>query len=169
MGGEVGMVSIRWWELGTQLLNTAILFLALRYFLFKPVTTFMQNRRNEIAGNIEDAENAKIEAEKLKVAYGQKIDAAKGEAQQIVAEATRRGEVRRAEIIQQAEQDAKRILERANIEVQREKAKAMDELKDDMIEIALAAAASIIQKNLDSQEHEKLVQQYIDEMGDIHV
>ncbi|MCR1900205.1 F0F1 ATP synthase subunit B [Irregularibacter muris] len=169
MGGEVGLVSIQWWSIIMQIVNTLILFAAVSYFLFKPVSKMLQDRKNKIAGDLEDAEKTKIEAEELKVAYQQKIDVAKGEAGQIIAEATRRGDVRRAEIVQEAEQEAKRILERANLEVQREKAKAMDQLKDDMIEIALAAAASIIQKNLDSQEHEKLVQQYIEEMGDIHV
>lgn len=169
MGGEVGLVSIRWWELAAQIINTIILFLALRHFLFTPVTKFMQGRKNAIAKNIEGAEKTKQEAEELKAMYQQKIDTAKDEAKQVIRDATSKGESRRQEIIREAQQEADKILEKAKVEISRERTKAMDELKDDMVEISLAAASMVIQRNLDDKTQEKLIQDYIEEMGDVHV
>lgn len=169
MFGGVGLVSIRWWELIMQIANTIILFLAIRHFLFQPVTNFMQGRRDEISGNLEDAEKIKAEAEQLKVTYQGKIDSAKEEARQIVKEATQKGEARREEIIKQGQEESKQLMERARVEMSREKAKAMEELKNDMVEISLAAASMVIQKNLDDQTQQKLIQEYIEEMGDVHV
>ncbi|SJZ67285.1 F0F1 ATP synthase subunit B [Garciella nitratireducens] len=169
MSGEVGLVSIRWWELIAQIFNTVILFLALRHFLFKPVNNLMQRRKDEISQNLKDAEKAKLEANELKAIYQQKIDAAQEESHQIVKEAVRKGENRREEILQQAQEESKRMIKNAQLEISREKEKAMEELKDDIIEISLAAASMIIQKKLDQESHEKLIEQYIEEMGDVHV
>ncbi len=169
MFGEVSLVSIRWWELAMQIFNTIILFLFLRHFLFKPVTKFMQGRRDGISSNLEDAEKTKQEAEELKAMYQQKIDTAKDEAKKIIRDATSKGESRRQEIIQEAQQEADKILERTKIEISRERTKAMDELKDDMVEVSLAAASMVIQRNLDDKTQEKLIQDYIEEMGDVHV
>lgn len=168
MFGGVGLVSIRWWELALQIVNTIILFLALRHFLFKPVTNLMQSRKDEIAGNLEDAEKIKAQAEELKVTYQGKIDSAKEEAGQILKEANIKREARKEEIIQQAKEESQRIMERAQLEISREKAKAMEDLKDDMVEISLAAASMVIQKNLDDETQQKLIQEYIKEMGDVH-
>lgn len=169
MEGEVGLVTIQWWTILLQILNTLILFAGLSYFLFKPVTKFLQERKDSIAGEYEAAENAKSEAAQLKLSYQQKIDAIKEEAQMIIRDATRKGDVRKEEIIKLAEEESKRIIQRAKVEVGRERTKAMDQLKDDMIEIALAAASRVIQETLDEDAHQKLIQQYIQEMRDVYV
>jgi F-type H+-transporting ATPase subunit b len=169
MGGEVGLVSIRWWELAMQAINILILFGALSYFLFKPVSKFMQERKDKIASELKNAKDKNTEAEDLIATYQQKIEDAKGEAQQIIRDAIRKGDDQRNKIVLEAEQESKAIMERTQVEAQREREKALDELKGEMIEISLAAASRVIHKSLNKEDHERLIQQYIDEMGDIHV
>jgi F-type H+-transporting ATPase subunit b len=169
MEGEVGLVSIQWWTIILQIVNTLILFAALSYFLFKPVTKFMQDRKDKIAADYEEAEKTRTNAQELKVSYESKLETIKDEGRQIIRDATRRGEVRSEEIIKQAQEESKKIIERANLELTRERTKAMDQLKNDMIEIALGAASRVIEDSLEDESHERLIRQYIEEMRDVYV
>lgn len=154
------------WSFWFQLANTFILFLILKKLLFKPVSEFMENRRNEIEGSIKEAELKNEEAEKYKSEYMSKIEASQEEGRQIVKEAAKRAEERASEIIKAAEKEAKEIKERANLEVEREREKAINSLKDEIASIAMLAASKVIEEDLNEKKHNTLVRKFIDEVGE---
>ncbi len=146
--------------------NTIILFLVLKKLLFKPVKTFMENRQNEVAKAFNEADEAKAKAELLEKQYADKIAMAKSEAAEIVKEASKRGEDRFEEIVAEAKKEAERITVKANSEIEREKQKAMNEIKDDISEIAMMIASKVIQKDINSSDHDRLIKDFIDNVGD---
>lgn len=149
-----------------QIANTLILFFALRHFLFQPVTEFMEKRTKVIESSIEEAELKNKESDKLKAEYEEKIKAIKNERNQIVVEATRKAELRSEEILTAADQEAKNILEKARVEIAREKQKMMNELKGEISTLALLAAGKVIEKDLNPQMHQQMIQQFIDKAGE---
>lgn len=154
------------WSLILQLLNTIIIFLVLKKLLFKPVTEFMEKRRKGIESSILNAEAKNKEAEALMSEYDRKLNDIKQERNEIIKDASKRAEERGDEIVKKAETEAKKIIEKANLDIQREKQKALNELKEQMSELVIMAAAKIIDKEIDSQKHDEMIKQFIDEVGE---
>jgi len=149
-----------------QIINTIVLFVALKMLLFKPVSEFMTKRSDGIANSLKDAESKNVEADALKVEYNAKLADAAEEGRQLVREAAVRAEARAAEIVKEAENDAKNIKLNAERDIEREHEKALNALKDEIASMAVFAASKIIEKDMDEATHKTFVQQFIDRVGD---
>ena len=57
-------------------------------------------------------------------------------------------------------------MERARLQIEREKQSMMAELRGQISTLAIAAASKIIEKNLDKATHQDMIQQFIDEAGE---
>jgi F-type H+-transporting ATPase subunit b len=159
------LISINY-ELLFQLINTLLVYLLLKKLLFKPVTEFMSKRAAEVENNLSMGEKAKIEGEEYKKQYESKIELAKQESQEIIKQATTRAEQKSEEIVSDAKSEASRLIERAQGEIVRERQKVMHELKNDISSIALLAASKVIEQDLDEAKHEKLINDFIKEVGE---
>jgi len=162
---KAGLVEISW-TLVFQIFNTIVLFLILKRLLFKPVTEFMEARKNSIAESLNEAEEKNAEVDRIKMEYEAKLNNAQEEGRQIIREATKRAEDRSSEIIKEAEGQAAKILDRAEMEIQREQKKAMNLMKDEMATLAVMAAGKMIKKTLDNEGHNQLIKEFIDEVGE---
>lgn len=150
-----------------QLVNTIVLFLILKHLLFEPVTKFMEKRENEVAAEIDSASEKREEAEALKADYQNKLDNINQERRQIIKEAKKAADRKGTEIVQQARDEAKEARLKNQKELEREKTKAINELKDEISNIALLGASHVIQKNLKPEEHKELIDDFINEVGDV--
>ncbi len=165
MGNEVPLVGIDI-NLVFQLLNTLIMFLLLKKFLFKPTTEFLNKRTQKIKGDIEEAENMKEEVNTLKADYEGKLANIKEEGNEIINQATKAANERKAEIIKEAQKEAERVIARANAEIERNKNKALDDFKKQVVDMTLVTASKFVESELDKSNHEKLLNQFIAEMRD---
>lgn len=154
------------WTFVFQIVNTLVMFLVLRHFLFRPATEFMENRTKGIENAIEEADAKNKEAEELRVQYEGKLTNIKEERNEIIREATKRAEERSNEIIKAAEVEAQKIKEKGRQEVERERQKAVNELKDQISTLAIMAASKVIEEELNQQTHEKMIQEFIKEVGE---
>lgn len=149
-----------------QIANTIILFLILKKLLFKPVTEFMENRETEIANQLDGADNLMKEAETLMADYKKKIANAEEEGRQIIRTATQKSEQRASEIIKDAEAQIKELKDKAEKDIERERVKAVNSLKDEIATIAVMAASKVIEKDIDEETHKQLINQFIREVGE---
>ena len=147
-------------------LNLLILFLVLKHFLFDKVNKVMEDRKNDVAKAYKEADEAKERAEKLEQDYEQRISGAKEESAQIIQAATRKAQQRSDEIIADAKVEAKGIAEQARSEIEREKKIAVNKIKDDITDIAFQAAQAVIEKDLSSEDNERLIGEFIDNVGE---
>jgi F-type H+-transporting ATPase subunit b len=150
-----------------QLVNTLVLYLLLRHFLFKPVSDHLASRRDRIENDLRSAEDAKKEAERLKSEYQGKLDGVEKEAGEIISGAARSGEMRRCEIIRDAKAEAKNIFKRAQRDIMLEKEKAMSGIRDEMVSISMQAAEKVLEENIDSETNRRLIRDYVDGVGRI--
>ena len=141
------------------LLNTLILFLILKHFLF--------DRQKEIPASYERADEAEKNAQKLEADYNEKIGQAKQESAEIIREATKKAQVRADEIIDEARVEAKGIRTNAENEIEREKKIAVNAIKDEISQIAFSAAAAVVEKDLTSEDNERLIEKFIDNVGEV--
>ncbi len=154
------------WTLVIQLCNTFILFLLLKKFLFKPVKAMIDAREAEVTGLYADANNAKEEALRMKEEYTQSLAGAKEEAGQIVKDACQKAQRRSDEIVLEAQNKASAMLSKAEAEIAQEKKKAFNEIKDEISDIAIMIAAKVVEKDIDQKDHEKLIEEFIDGVGE---
>lgn len=74
------------------LLNTLILFLVLKHFLFDKVNKVIEDRKNDVKETYRQADEAKENAEKLEAEYTSRLEGAKEESAQIIQTATRKAQ-----------------------------------------------------------------------------
>lgn len=154
------------WELAIQIINTIVLFWALKKILFKPVLNIIDARENSIKLDIAVGEKAKREGLSLKAEYEKKLEAVKNEGQEIIKQATLRAEQKSEEIISSAKEEAITLKERANKDIAQEREKVMNELKNDISNIAILAASRVIEKDIDQAKHEEMINKFIEEVGE---
>ncbi|MGL5694253.1 MAG: F0F1 ATP synthase subunit B [Peptostreptococcaceae bacterium] len=153
-------------DLVFQLINTVLVFLLLKKLLFKPVLNIVDAREQEIQDNLAKGENAKNQGVALKHEYEEKISRAKEEGQEIIKQATLRAEQKSTEIISGAKNDATQIKEKVEKDIEQERQKVMNEIKDDISNIALLAASKVIEKDIDKNKHEDLINDFIKKVGE---
>lgn len=150
-----------------ELISTGILFLVLSKILYKPVTQFLQNRRERIANDITQASNKLATAETLRADYEVKLEGIEKEKATILEEARDNAKAMANKIIEDAKADAEQIKNRANLEVEREKEKAKDDIKVQIIEVSSLIASKFISEKIKDNEQDKLVDQVISDLGEV--
>ncbi|TKJ36929.1 ATP synthase F0 subunit B [candidate division LCP-89 bacterium B3_LCP] len=145
---------------------TAAVFLVLIFVLKKwawgPIVQGLQAREDGIKKDIEDAKNAHNEAEELLKKYQKQLDDARKESQKLISEATTRAEALHEEKKAQVEAEAQSILEKAKADIELERQKAAQELRQEVVEIAITAAGKVIGQALRAEDHRDLIQREID-------
>ena len=159
-------IGVNFWTALFVLLNTLAVFFTAKKYLFVPVKNMIDARQKEIDTMYDDANTAKEEALKLQNEYEEKMLAAQETGERIVKEAMVRGQNREEEIIEAAHKEASAILEKAEADIAQEKKKAMNDAKDEISEIAMAIAEKVIDRELNEKDHQKLVDSFIDALGE---
>ena len=148
------------------LVNTVVLFLVLKKFLFKPVMKMITDRQKEIDDMYTDADTAKENALAMEAEYKQKLSQAAVTGERMVKEAVERGQRREEEILRQANMEASAIMEKASADIALEKKKALNDAKDEISDIAMAIAEKVVGREISGADHSDLVDSFIDRLGD---
>lgn len=148
------------------LINTVVLFLVLKHFLFKPVMKMIQDRQQEIDGMYADAGKAKKEAQQMESEYRQKLEESVQTGERLVKEAVARGRSREEEIIRQANAQADAIRAKASADIAQEKKKAINDAKNEISDLAMAIAGKVVGHALNEADQAALVDRFIEELGE---
>ena len=141
-----------------------VLFLALSYFLFNPARKFLNDRKEKIRGELEEAKTSQEKAAELKEQYEAKdIDK---EAEDILSDARRRALQNEERIVAQAKEEAGRILARAQEEARLEKQKMSDEIKQEIVSVASVMAGKLVGASIDTARQNSLIEETLKEMGE---
>lgn len=148
------------------IINFAILVVLLKVFLYKPVCNMLDSRKQEVANNLKSAEDAKLEAQKLKDEYAAQIQNARSAAQDIINQATKIGEQTKADIVNEAREEATRLVAKAQDEIVREKTEALNEIRNEIADLAVLAASKVVGKTIDVADHQNMVNNFVKEVGE---
>ncbi len=159
------LLGVNPWTAAFTLANTIALFLVMKKFLFKPVMKIIEDRQQEIDDMYTQAGQAKESAAALETEYKQKLSQATQTGEQIVKEATARGQARQEEIIRQANEAADAIRNKAEADIAREKKKALNDAKDELAGLAVDIAGKVVGHSLTNHDQAVLVDRFIEELG----
>lgn len=147
-------------------LSVFVLFLFLSKLLFNPVRDLLEKRQEKINEDLKQAERAKEESNRIKEEYEAKLRDVNKEAEGILSDTRKKALLQEKEIVDEAKEEAHRIRVRADKDIELEKNKVKDDVKQEMIAIASAMAGKIVQTSISSEQQNSLIEETLKEMGD---
>ena len=159
-------IGINFWTAFFVLMNTLAFFFVAKKFLFVPVKNMIDSRQKEIDAMYDAAGAAKESAQALENEYKEKLAQAQQTSDRMVKDAVARGQNRQDEIISQANAEARAILDKAAADIAQEKKKALNDAKNEISELAMAIAEKVVGRELNDVDQAKLVDEFINELGD---
>lgn len=147
-----------------QLINTCILCFALSKLLYKPVTNFLNARKERIAKDIDTAQARLSEAEALKAEYENKLRNIEAEKNLILEQARSQASKNGQQIIANARAEADNIHTRAMTDIKREEEKAKDDIRKQIIEVSALMSGKFVAATMTEEEQDKLVNETISDL-----
>ena len=156
-------IGIDWHILLAQLINFGILFGILFVLLYKPVRRMLDERSARIRESMEQAEQVKEQMARTDEQVREQMEAARREGQGILAQAAQMGERLKEEARQEAKREAEAIVARARAEIERERDEAIDNLRSQFVDLAIAAAEKVVSETLDKEKHRRLIEEVLEQ------
>jgi len=150
-----------------QMINVAILFIVLKHFLFKPVTEFMEKRKQGILDDIKKARDKERNAEVLEKTYRKKIEEIEDKETVILSNARKEAIEMKDKIVSEARDEASKIVDRAKKEVETYKVSAKENIKTEMIEVAGVISKKVIDIEVDTNKHNEIIEDGIKDLGEL--
>ena len=147
-------------DFGIQMIATVLLFLAVRFFLWKPITNIIETRRQVIDKELEDAkiakENAALDEARIKEEYKE----AQAKIKEMISEAEKNANIKGEAIIASAKADAEKRLKNLETELLEEKKSMEKAIRKEVVDIAFEAAEKIVGREINQEK-------YLDVIDDI--
>lgn len=153
------------WTLVMQWVTVLVLYLILKRFFFEKVHDFMENRKNQVKDAFEQADRTNLMADEKLAEYKKKLANAENEGREIIKIAKIKAEAQAKEIIDDASKRASEMIVQAQREIERERVKAVTEMKQQIGGLAIFAAEKIIEKQLDAAGQDEIIQRVIEQAG----
>ncbi len=135
--------------------------LLLAKFAWKPIAQAMEARETNISSSLQRAEAALAEAARIQADNDRARRESEAEAQRVLRDAREAAEKIRADDIEKTRAQIAQLQAQAQADIERQKQGAIEELRSEVADLAVAAAEKIIQKNLDAQAQRALVDDFI--------
>ena len=142
------------------------LFMGLSFILFNPVRDMLKKRQQMVQETKDTANKEKEDAIALKAEYEEKLKNAETEAEEILNTARKRALKNERAILDAAKEEAAGIIANANVQIELEKKKAMDDLKQEVVAIATMMAGKVVAASIDEKLSNQLIEDTLKEMGD---
>jgi F-type H+-transporting ATPase subunit b len=160
-GGGGGLTDIDTTLFWATLVLFALFAFVLGRFAWGPLLKIIDEREKSVRDQVEGAQKAQAEAEALQRQRQEQLSAAAREREEMIARAHKEAEQIRAELVGKARGDAEAIVEKAKLQIQQEKASAIQELRRQVADLAVEAAGRIVQSSMSPEAQRKLVDDYI--------
>lgn len=163
---SLDIISINVWHIVISLANLTLLFFILKRFLFAPVKRVVAARTAALEAQYAEAEEAGRLAEADRAAWEKRMKTAEAEADAILEEATRNATRRGDSIVASAEARADGILREARAEVELERKKAEESIRQEIVDVSALLAEKLLTREIRTEDHRALMDSFIAEIGD---
>ncbi len=144
-------------------LNFALLLVILYVLAFKPIAKMLDDRRNRIETGLRDAEQARKDREQAQAEHVIVLAEARREANDILNRAQKIAQESREADIAATREELERLRQRAADDIGAEKQRAMADLRAEVANLALEAAAKVVGESMDDARQRRLVEEFLRE------
>jgi F-type H+-transporting ATPase subunit b len=159
-------VDINSWTFIAQILNLFIQIYLIKRFLFKPIQEVLKKRQELSDEQLDSARRANAQAEALRMEYEGSMAQARTEAARIISSARTTAREKSDAIIADANAKAAAAKAKAEADIQQERKKAVNELKNEIGGIAVDLAGRVIEREISEDDHRKLIDEFIESVGE---
>ncbi len=156
--------SLIFWEV----VSFGILFFVLYKFAFPPILEALEARERKIKESLDQAERNRGEAERKLREYEAKLQAASKEAEAVLAAAKERAQRLMEENEQRMTAEAERIKGDATREIDQERRRAVQEIRAQTTDLALAVAEKVVGRALNDTDHRRLADEALRAVGEAY-
>ena len=142
-------------------ITVLVLFLVLKKFFFEKVKNFMETRSNSIQDAFDSAEAVNRRADEKMQNYTKRIANVEAEGREIIRDAKIKADAQAREIIEDANKQATEIMNKAEKNIEREKQKAMEEMRKEVAALAMLAAERIVEREIQNIGQDEIVDEVI--------
>jgi len=146
-----------------QVINFLILLGLLYLVAYKPIMRMFDERSRRIRESMEQTEVIKEQAEHAEEEVKKQMETAGKQGQEVIARAMRTGEEARQRVQQDARQEGAALIEKARLEIERERDEAIEGLRKEFTDLTIEAAERVIEQSLDKEAHRRLIDKVLDE------
>ena len=139
-----------------------IALFVLKRYAFGPIQKMIDERRDQIAQSIAEADNARTEARELLEQHRALIGQAKSESAEILADARKVGDAQLARVKEEAEADRVRRLEETRKQIEAETRRALDQIRTEVADLTVEATQRVVGKVLDTADQRRLIDEAIE-------
>ena len=155
-----GLIEINW-SIVMIWITVIVLFLVLNKFFFEKVKNFMETRSNSIQDAFDSAEAVNRRADEKMQNYTKRIANVEAEGREIIRDAKIKADAQAREIIEDANKQATEIMNKAEKNIEREKQKAMEEMRKEVAALAMLAAERIVEREIQNIGQDEIVDEVI--------
>jgi F-type H+-transporting ATPase subunit b len=149
---------------------TIVIFLILLFvmgkFAWKPILSALKEREDRIKESLDKADRAAVDAEKSMAKQKEQLEAQRQEMAEAIKRIREEAEENARLHLEKARADADEIAERARRQVEVERNQAIEQIRSHTVELALSAASHLLKKSLNSNDHRKIVGDYLKQLPD---
>jgi len=138
-----------------------VLLTLLAKFAWTPLLEALESRQNAIRKSLDDAAQAKQELERLREESAQIIREARIEAESIITKSRADAERLRVEMKEKARAEADGVVRNAERQIQLETTRALQQIRNEAIDLSMMIASKIIQRNLSKEDNERLIDEAV--------
>jgi F-type H+-transporting ATPase subunit b len=149
------------------LLGFLLLWVVLAKFGWPAFIGMIDKRAATIKESLERAEKVKVESERILEENRLQLEEAKKQAAQIITDARATGETVRAEVIAQAQEDARLLVEKARAAIETEKKTAIAQLQSSVADLSVSVVGKVIGQDFTDADHRRLIERYLVEAGNL--
>jgi len=141
-----------------------LLLVLLSKLAWKPILNSLKMRENAIADSLSKAEQARADAEKLIAETERQRKLNEEQLHKQLREGKEYAERMRSELAAKAQEEAKKMLDQAKAQIERDTQIAISQLRNEAADIAVAAAGKLMDESMTDDKHRKIVEKFISEL-----
>lgn len=141
-------------------INIILLFVIVRSLLYKPVKKFLDQRAQKTADAINNANQAKEEAQNLKNDYEKLLENCESEVKELIKEGEIKAAQKAAVIIENAQKQAEEIISEARKQIAEERREAQEDIKKEIVRTSLIISEKVLEREIKDADVRKIAEDY---------
>lgn len=147
---------VDWTHLGAQVVSFGIVCAVLYALAYKPILRMLEERRQQIAAGLANAEKIKAELARIEAERQDVLRRADAEGKALIEDARAAAARVQAEETRKALADAEQIVVRAREATERDRARMLGEVRREVGRLVVQTAAQVTGKILTPDDHRRL-------------
>lgn len=146
------------------IVSALILYFIFRHYMWDKVKNMLEKRSELVVSNLKESEESKAASLALKEEYEQKLQEAKNEASDIIANARAYSEDLKAKAVKESKEEAKKEYEKGVKALELERKKVLSSVNDEIVDMAMLAASKIIAEKSNPEMDRDMVKAFVSNM-----